>query len=243
MWLSCLLQKHLVNMVWKDTLWSYWMCRKINILNYSVKLSPFLLGHLWKIEKYQVKFSKPFGLLCQRAPVSEVARVKSSVYFGRMMTFYCSDETPLMNKGGGWFHIKSLVITQLKLLVLTLLTGENQDHSQRPNLPRTSTEGWHLAPALIVKCQNRTAHAGSGHLLCILISQWRSVSGTGLVFSPVIWVTEQDSSSMPLQIVSSFYFVKLRITSVLLCMWRCLDMCWSVCIKQEKQYLNNVLRI
>lgn len=160
------------------------------------------------------------------------------------MTFYCSDETPLMNKGGGWFHTKSLVITQLKLLVLTLLTRENQDHSQRPNLPRTSTEGWHLAPALIVKCQNYTAHAGTGHLLCILISQWRSVWGTALVFSPVIWVTERDLSSMPLQIVSSFYFVKLHVTSVLLlCMWRCLDMCWSVCIKQEKQYLNNALRI
>ena len=119
-----------------------------------------------------------------------------------------------MNKEEGWFHTKSLVIIQLKLLVLTLLTGENQDHSQRPNLPRTSTEGWHLAPALIVKCQNCTAHADSGHLLRTSISQWRSVWGTALVFSPVTWVTEPDSSSVPLQSVSSFYAVKLDVISV-----------------------------
>lgn len=131
-----------------------------------------------------------------------------------------------MNKRGRCFHTKSLVITQLKLLVLTLLTGENQYHSQRPNLPRTSTEGWHLAPVLIVKCQNHTAHAGSGHLLHTLISQWRSVWGTALVFSPVMWVTEQDSLSLPLQNVSSFYTVKLDVTSVLLlCIWRHLGMC------------------
>lgn len=113
-----------------------------------------------------------------------------------------------------WFHNKSLVITQLKVLVLTLLTGENQDHSQRPNLPRTSTEGWRLAPVLIVKCQNCTAHADSGHLLHTSISQWRSVWGTALVCSPVIWVTELVLSSVPLQSMSSFCTVKLGAVSV-----------------------------
>lgn len=117
-----------------------------------------------------------------------------------------------MNKEG-WFHTKSLVITELKLLVLTLLTGENQEHSQRPNLPRTSTEGWHLAPALIVKCQNCAEHADSGHLLRTSTSQWRSVWGTALVCSPLIWVTEPDSSSVPLQSVNGFYAVKLAVIS------------------------------
>lgn len=143
-----------------------------------------------------------------------------------------------MNKEG-WFHTKSLVITRLKLLVLTLLTGENQDHSQRPNLPRTSTEGWHLAPALIVKCQNCTAHADSSHLLRTSISQWRSVWGTALVFSPVIWVTELDSPSVRLQSVSGFSCCEFGCNfcslPLLLCVWKHLGTCWSVCIKQEKQ--------
>lgn len=142
-----------------------------------------------------------------------------------------------MNKEEGWFHTKSLVITQLKLLVLTLLTGENQDHSQRPNLPRTSTEGWHLAPALIVKCQNCTAHADSGHLLRTSISQWRSAWGTALVFSPVIWVTELDSSSVPLQSVRSFYAVKLDVILFTSSSALCVEASWYVlvCLHQTRK--------
>lgn len=134
--------------------------------------------------------------------------------------------------------------------MLTLLTGENQDHSQRPNLPRTSTEGWRLAPVLIVKCQNCTAHADSGHLLHTSISQWRSVWGTALVFSPVIWVTELVLSSAPLQSMNSFCTVKLGAISVhflsssvhgdILLRTR------SVCIKQtnkKPQYFEYALRM
>lgn len=146
-----------------------------------------------------------------------------------------------MSKEEGWFHTKSLLITHLKLLVLTLLTEENPDLSQRPDLPGSSSECRHLA--LGVKTAQRLLIAAICYLHWYCSEGQPGVSPAsqpwGLRDSPEThryFVSRACAGFTPWNRME--FLVR---SSSLVCGH--LGLCWNVYFKQEKQYFEDGLRI
>lgn len=136
----------------------------------------------------------------------------------------------------GWFHTKSLVVTHLKLLVLTLLNEETLDLSQRPNLPGSSRERWHLARAGREASEQRSSCWARPSAM---YSSAPVKVSLGTASFPALWAEDTATLTFFSLSVSPECERALRasnrteflFSSSSLGVWACLGLCWNIYIK------------